>query len=67
MSEISQACIKTHLLAGKLNELQVFELMYFVIVNQSVVDLINQGQAHEQIKSLLSLQKYLVKQYVASV
>jgi hypothetical protein len=42
-------------------------LMYFVITNQSVVDLINRGQAHEQIKSLLSLQKYLVKQYVASV
>lgn len=65
--EITKACINTHLLsASKLTEMQLFELMNFVISNQSVVDLINQGKVHEQIKSLVALQKYLVKQYVAS-
>lgn len=42
LPEITRACINTHLLsASKLTEMQIFELMYFVIANQSVVDLIN--------------------------
>jgi hypothetical protein len=68
LDEINQKLITNHLInIAQLNSKQLFELMYFIIANESVVRLLNSGKVHEQIKSLLALQKYLVKRYAATI
>lgn len=40
----------------------MLELMKFIIANESVVNQLNEGKVHAKIKSLVALQKYLIKQ-----
>lgn len=65
---LTMSIVRMHLEnMDNLTEMQLFEFMMFVVANDSVVEMINSGKVHENLKSLLALQKYLVKQYASKI